>query len=185
MATNYKFKEMKVYSSDEWMANATKKYRSVFDRAETTYLRTEFSFYNKLFDEQDWKAKITLKCFELNTTGRKELFSLDYDQVIPMTDNTVYVRDGWGNATEGAYWFRGDYIWEGYIDGELVGSKKFFVEEVGKVTATANPYFTVESVKLFAGPYDGWNIKDRTYFKKLSRAETPYLWVEFKIKTKT
>lgn len=185
MAANYKFKDMKVYSSDEWMANATKKYRTVFDRAETTYLRTEFSFYNKLFDEQDWKAKITLKCFELNTAGRKELCSLDYDQVIPMTDNIVYVRDGWGNATEGAYWLRGDYVWEGYIDGELVGAKKFFVEEVGKVTATSNPYFTVESVKLFAGPYDGWNIKDRKYFKKLSRAETPYLWVEFKVKTKT
>lgn len=185
MAANYKFKEMKVYSSDEWMANATKKYRSVFDRAETTYLRTEFSFYNKLFDEKDWEAKITLKCFELDKDVRKELCSLDCSRTIPMTDNIVYVRDGWGNATEGAYWLRGDYLWEGYIDGELVGSKKFFVGEVGKVTAAANPYFTVESVKLYAGPYDGWNMTERTYYKKLNRATTPYLWVEFKIKTKT
>ncbi|MCW3102738.1 MAG: ATPase central domain protein [Bacteroidetes bacterium] len=185
MAKNYKFKDMKVYSSDEWMANASKKYRTVFDRAETTYLRTEFSFYNKLFDEQDWKAKITLKCFEVTGETRKELCSLDSEQTISMNDNIVYVRDGWGNATEGAYWFRGDYVWEGYIDGELVGSKKFFVEEVGKVTAGNNPYFSVESVKLYAGPFDGWNIKERTYLKKLSKAETPYLWVEFKIKTKT
>jgi SpoVK/Ycf46/Vps4 family AAA+-type ATPase len=185
MAKNYKFKDMKVYSSDEWMANATKKYRTVFDRAETTYLRTEFAFYNKLFDESDWKAKINLKCFELTGSTRKELCSLDYDQTISMNDNIVYIRDGWGNATEGAYWFRGDYIWEGYIDGELVGSKKFFVEEVGKVTPVSNPYFSVESVKLYSGPYDGWNIKERTYFKKLNRNETPYLWVEFKIKTKT
>lgn len=185
MAKNYKFKDMKVYSSDEWMANATKKYRSVFDRAETTYLRTEFSFYNKLFDEEDWQAKITLKCFELTTNARKELCSLDYDQTISMNDNIVYIRDGWGNATEGAFWFRGDYVWEGYIDGELVGAKKFFVEEVGKVTPANNPYFTVESVKLYAGAFDGWNMKDRTYYKKLNRSLTPYLWVEFKIKTKT
>ncbi len=185
MAKNYKFKEMKVYSSDEWMVNATKKYRTVFDRAETTYLRTEFSFYNKLFDEQDWNAKITLKCFELNTSGRKELCSLDYNQTIPMNDNIVYVRDGWGNATEGAYWFHGDYVWEGYIDDELVGEKKFYVEEIGKVTAAYNPYFTVESVKLYAGPFDGWNMTERTYYKKLNRSQTPYLWVEFKIKTKT
>ncbi|MCW3085576.1 MAG: ATPase central domain protein [Bacteroidetes bacterium] len=185
MAKNYKFKDMKVYSSDEWMVNATKKYRTVFDRAETTYLRTEFSFYNKLFDEQDWNAKITLKCFELNASGRKELCSLDYNQTISMNDNIVYVRDGWGNATEGAYWFRGDYVWEGYIDDELVGEKKFYVEEAGKVTAVYNPYFTVESVKLYAGPFDGWNMTERTYYKKLSRSQTPYLWVEFKIKTKT
>jgi SpoVK/Ycf46/Vps4 family AAA+-type ATPase len=102
-----------------------------------------------------------------------------------MNDNIVYIRDGWGNATEGAYWFRGDYVWEGYIDGELVGAKKFYVEEVGKVTVANNPYFSVESVKLFAGPFDGWNIKERTYLKKLNRNETPYLWVEFKIRTKT
>jgi SpoVK/Ycf46/Vps4 family AAA+-type ATPase len=167
------------------MVNATKKYRTVFDRAETTYLRTEFSFYNKLFDEQDWKARITLKCVDLTSNGRKELCSLDYDQVISMNDNIVYIRDGWGNATEGAYWFRGDYAWEGYIDDELVGVKKFYVEEVGKVTSENNPYFDVESVKLFSGPFDGWKITDRTYYKKLNRSETPYLWVEFKIKTKT
>jgi SpoVK/Ycf46/Vps4 family AAA+-type ATPase len=181
---NYKFKDMKVYSSDEWMVNSTKKYRTVFDRAETTYLRAEFSFYNKLFDEQDWKAKINLKCFETTGDTRKELCSLDFDKDISMADNIVYVRDGWGNATEGAYWFRGDYVWEGYIDGVLVGSKKFFVEEIGKVTTTSNPYFSVESVKLYAGPLDGWNMTGRTYLKKLSRAETPYLWVEFKVKTK-
>ncbi|MBN8697031.1 MAG: AAA family ATPase [Bacteroidetes bacterium] len=185
MAKNYKFKDIKIYSSDEWMANATKKYRTVFDRAETTYIRTEFSFYNKLFDEQEWSAKITLKCFELKGTERKELCSLESTQTIKMDDNIVYIRDGWGNATEGAYWFKGNYVWEGYIDGELVGSRKFFIEEVGKVTDTNNPYFNFESIKLFAGPYDGWNITNRTYLKKFDRNKTPYLWVEFKVKTKT
>ncbi|MDQ3048806.1 MAG: AAA family ATPase, partial [Bacteroidota bacterium] len=185
MAKNYKFKDMKVYSSDEWMANATKKYRTVFDKMETTYLRTEFAFYNKLFDEQDWNAKITLKAFSLEGGKRTELCSLDSTLTIKMDENIVYVRDGWGTPTEGTFWFKGDYVWEGYIDDEFVGSKKFFVEDVGKVTTTNNPYFSVESVKLYAGPYDGWNIKERTYFKKLNRNETPYLWVEFKIKTKT
>ena len=185
MSKNFKFKEMKVYSSDEWMANSTKKYRSVFDRMETTYLRTEFSFYNKLFDEQDWDAKINLKAFSLEGNTRKELCSLDSALTITMDENIVFVRDGWGTPTEGNFWFKGDYLWEAYIDGEFVGSKKFFVEDVGKVSSTANPYFSVESVKLFTGPIDGWNIKERTYYKKLNRNETPYLWFEFKIKTKT
>jgi SpoVK/Ycf46/Vps4 family AAA+-type ATPase len=185
MAKNYKFKDMKIYSSDEWMANATKKYRTVFDRAETTYVRTEFSFYNKLFDEENWSAKITLKCFELKGSEKKELCSLESTQSINMTDNIVFVRDGWGNATEGAYWFKGLYVWEGYIDGELVGSRNFFIEEVGKVTVNSNPYFALESVKLFAGPFDGWNITNRTYLKKFDRAKTPYLWVECKVRTLT
>ncbi|MES2285228.1 MAG: AAA family ATPase [Bacteroidota bacterium] len=185
MAKNYKFKDMKVFSSDEWMVNATKKYRTVFDKMETTYLRTEFSFYNKLFDEQEWKAKVTLKAFSLISDKRTELCSIDSSVVININENIIYVRDGWGNATEGAFWTKGSYLWEAYIDDELVGSKNFFVEDVGKVTATVNPYFTVESVKLFSGVFDSWKIKERTYFKKFDRNQTPYLWVEFKIKTKT
>lgn len=185
MAKNYKLKEVKVYSSDEWMANATKKYRTVFDKMETTYLRTEFSFYNKLFDEAEWNAKITLKAISLDGSTRKELCSIDSTITVKMDENIVYVRDGWGTPNEGTFWFKGDYLWEAYIDNEFVGSKKFFVEDVGKVTATYNPYFTVESVKLYSGPFDGWNITNRTYYKKLNRTTTPYLWVEFKLKTKT
>ena len=185
MAKNYKFKDMKVFSSDEWMVNATKKYRTVFDRMETTYIRTEFSFYNKLFDEQEWNAKVTLKAFSLIAGIRAELCSIDSSVVINMNDNIIYIRDGWGNAAEGSFWTKGNYSWEAYIDDELVGSKTFFVEDVGKVTTSANPYFTVESVKLFSGVFDSWKITERKYLKKFDRNQTPYLWVEFKIKTKT
>jgi hypothetical protein len=31
MPIKYKFRDIKVHSSDEWMADATKKYRKVFD----------------------------------------------------------------------------------------------------------------------------------------------------------
>ena len=43
----YKFRELKVYSSTEWLADNNKKYRQVFDRYETSYIYAEFSFYNK------------------------------------------------------------------------------------------------------------------------------------------
>ncbi|MES2593652.1 MAG: AAA family ATPase [Bacteroidota bacterium] len=185
MAKNYKFKELKAFSSDEWMVNATKKYRTVFDRMETTYIRTEFSFYNKLFDEQDWSAKVTIKGFSINGAVRAELCSIDTSITVKSDENIVYIRDGWGNGAAGTFWTKGGYCWEAYIDDELVGTRNFFVEDVGKVTVAANPYFTVESVKLHAGGFDAWNTKERIYLKKLNRNETPYLWVEFKIKTKT
>src|SRR3972149_8703476 len=77
--SKYKFKELKMFSSDEWMFGSTKKYRTVFERMETTYLRAEFSFYNKLFDEEAWKCKITFKCFSLDKSNRKELCSYDIE----------------------------------------------------------------------------------------------------------
>jgi SpoVK/Ycf46/Vps4 family AAA+-type ATPase len=185
MSKSYKFKDLKVFSSDEWMANATKKYRTVFDRMETTYIRTEFSFYNKLFDEQEWTAKVTLKAFSLIGANRTELCSLEWPVTVKVDDNIVFVRDGWGSPTEGAFWIKGNYCWDAYIDGELVGTKYFFIEDVGKVSSVANPYFSVESVKLYVGNFDGGSLKERRYLKKMNRLETPYLWVELKLKTKT
>lgn len=181
----YKFKDIKTYSSDEWMANSTKKYRRVFDRAETTYIRVELSFYNKLFDEEEWEASVQLKAFSLDRGNRRELCNLESKRIVKIDENVVYIRDGWGNPTEGAFWKKGDYLWEAYIDGELVGSQKFFIEEVGRVTPAVNPYFSVEHVKLYGGGYDGWSQKERVYLKKFKRDDTQYLWVEFKIRNKT
>ena len=181
----YKFKDIKTYSSDEWMANSTKKYRRVFDRAETTYIRVELSFYNKLFDEEEWEASVQLKAFSLDRGNRRELCNLESKRIVKIDENVVYIRDGWGNPTEGAFWKKGDYLWEAYIDGELVGSQKFFIEEVGRVTPAVNPYFGVEHVKLYGGGYDGWSQKERVYLKKFKRDDTQYLWVEFKIRNKT
>ena len=60
---NYKYHELKVYSSTEWLADNKKKYRQVFDRYETSYVYAELSFFNKLFDREIWEVEITLKCF--------------------------------------------------------------------------------------------------------------------------
>ena len=105
--TNYKFKSLNVFSSEEWMINSSKKYRTVYDRAETTYIWAEFSFYNKLFDEDVWTAKVSLKAFALIGANKDLLCSLDSDQTIKMEDNIVVIRDGWGNEKSGTFWFKG------------------------------------------------------------------------------
>lgn len=181
----YKFKEIKVYSSDEWMAGSTKKYRKVYDRMETSYLRAEFSFYNKLFDEEAWSATIVLKAFEITGGTRRELCSLDTQRDIKIDENIVYIRDGWGNATEGVFWKKGEYVWEAYIDNELVGSQKFYINDIGKVTPKNNPYFSVQFIKLYEGDFDGWKQENRKYLKNINRTTTRYLWLEFKLKNLT
>jgi len=175
----YKFKELLVYSSNEWMANSTKKYRTVFENKETTYVYGELSFYNKLFDEQDWEATFNIKCFSLDGKNRKELCNLDSKKTISKEDNIVFVREGWGNASAGVFWTRGDYLWEAYIDDKLVGSRKFYIEDVGLVTVDQNPYFEIQSLKLYASTYDGVEQDKRVYLKKLNGKDTQYLWAEF------
>jgi len=181
----YKFKSIKVYSSPEWMYGATKKYRQVFDRMETDYIRAEFAFYNKLFDEQDWDATVTMKAFDITDGKRVEICSQDEKISVKTDQNIVNIYKGWGMDGLGAFWKKGDYIWEAYIDGVCIGSEKFFVEDIGRVTQENNPYFDVVSLRVYNGPYDGWNIENRKFLKKFKRDTALFVWSEITIKNKT
>jgi len=182
---NYKFRDIKVHSSDEWMADATKKYRKVFDRYETTYMRVEFSFFNKLFDEVDWETSVRLKCFYINGSNKNELCNLETKRKITKDENIIYVRQSWGNATPGAYWFRGDYQWEGYIDEVKVGEGKFYIEDIGQAQEGENLFFEIESIKLFEGDGVASEVADKKYLKAFQQKDARFIWCELNIKNKT
>ncbi|HTF05248.1 MAG TPA: AAA family ATPase [Bacteroidia bacterium] len=181
----YKFKDLRTFASDEWMANATKKYRKVFDKAELTYVRAEFSFYNKLFDEENWNCTIILKCFEFAGEEKKEICSLDTKREVKMDENIVYLRDGWGNPKEGVFWKSGSYVWEAWIDEDKVGEVKFIINEIGKVTINNNPYFKVNHLKIYCGDFNAWESKNRVYLKTIKRETTQYVWGEMEMQNKS
>jgi len=181
---NYKFKSLKVFASDEWLANRTREYRTVFDRMETTYISGELAFYNKLFDERDWECLVTMKAYSHINGEKKELSTQDEKKKVRSDENVVYINKGWGNSNHGLFWTKGEYTWEAYIDGELIGSRKFFVEDVGRVSPENNPYFSIQSIKFYSGDYNAVNQDDKTYLKKISRNTTQYLYAELKFRNK-
>ena len=181
---NYKFKTLRVFASDEWLANRSREYRSVFDRSETTYISAEIAFYNKLFDEQDWETTVNLKVFSHLDGKKKELSSQDEKRKIRLDENVVYINKGWGMATPGSFWAAGEYSWEAYIDNELIGTKRFYVEDIGRVGSDYNPYFDIESIRFFTGDYNAVNNENKVYLKQISRNETQYLYAEFKFRNK-
>lgn len=175
--TKFKFRDLKVYASTEWLVDNKKKYRQVFDRYETTYVYAELSFYNKLFDCEDWNVQINLKCFSLKK-GRKELCDLNFDRKVIKYDNIVYIREGWGNKKMGAFWKKGTYYWEAYVDGVKVGTKYFYIEESTDKVFDPYAYIDIKSLKLYEGPYDDVNKEDRTYLKIFQKEETRYVYCE-------
>src|SRR6267154_440143 len=174
MLIKYKFRDIKVHSSDEWMADATKKYRKVYERYETTYMRVEFSFYNKLFDEDEWEASVRLKCFHVNGSQKNELCNQEQKRKILKDENVVYFRDSWGNTTAGAYWQKGDYLWEAYIDEAKVGESKFYVEDVGQSKPGENLFFEIATIKVFEGDGQDSALPQKRYLKKFSQKDTRY-----------
>src|SRR5690554_5334002 len=129
---NYKFKSLKVFGSDEWLANRKREYRMVFDESELTYLSAEFAFYNKRFDETEWDAEISLRAYSVHGDERKEMCVQNETRKILPTENIVYINKGWGMAIAGTFWKAGEYLWEAQIDGEIVGTKRFYIESTGK-----------------------------------------------------
>ena len=181
---NYKFKSLKVFASDEWLANRTREYRTVFDRMETSYISGELSFYNKLFDEREWECVVTMKAFLHLAGEKKELCNQEEKKRVRIDENIVSIHKGWGNTNYGLFWTHGEYSWEAYIDGELIGSRKFYIEDAGKVTTIGNPFFQLESIRFYTGDYNAVNETEKRYLKKISRNGTRYLYTELKIKNK-
>lgn len=180
----YKFRELKVYGSTEWLADNKKKYRQVFDRYETTYVYAELSFFNKMFDQEDWEIDIELKCFQLKK-GREELCVLPFKRKVSKYDNVVFIREGWGNKQEGKFWKKGTYYWEAWVEGEKVATKYFYIEDAGtEIAINENAYLGVQSIRLYEGPYDDVSEDDRTYYRKFSSEETRYIYVEIILKNK-
>lgn len=174
----FKFNELKTYASTEFLADNKKKYRQVFDRYDTTYIYAELTFFNKLFDTESWDVEITLKCFKAGTPA-KEICSIDLQKKVSKYDSKVYIREGWGNKNEGSFWKGGTYFWEAFIDGEKVGTKYFYVEDVGyDLVDGFNPYMKVQSLKLYEGQYDDVPKDRRQYMRNFATDATRYIYVE-------
>jgi len=179
---HYKFRELKVYASTEWLADNRKKYRQVFDRYETTYVYAELSFYNKYFDEEDWDVHVEMKCYSIRN-GKKELCALDFNRKVSKYDNVVYIREGWGNKVLGVFWKKGTYYWEAWVEGEKIATKYFYVEDAGKdVIFDENPYLEVQSVRLYEGAYDDIVFDDRIYYRCFDSQDTRYIYAEIILK---
>ena len=185
----FKFKELKVYNSTEYLWDNVKKYRQVFDRYETAYIYTELSLYNKFYDEQDWSLKVDLKCYIVEEEGRTEICNLTIDKEVSKFDQLIFLREGWGNKRAGTFWKKGTYYWDAYVDGQKIGTKYFYVIEPQNLALdeeeldwlnveSTQKYLKIKTVRLYEGPYDDVLEADRVYLKEFSVKETRYIYVE-------
>jgi SpoVK/Ycf46/Vps4 family AAA+-type ATPase len=179
----YKFRDLKTYASTETFEGDSKKYRRVFENKETTYIYCELSFYNKLFDEEEWSTRIALKAYSIRPDGTKEeICHLKTERLVRQEENIVIVRNSWGMSEPGMFWKKGSYEWEAYIDEKLVGNRKFHVAEGGLVSNDNNPYFSFDSIKMYEGGYEGVSKDQRKYYTQFNGNETRYIFAEFNFK---
>jgi hypothetical protein len=125
----YKFNSIKVYAWDR-AVGSKKKFRRLFERAELNYVSVELSFYNKLFDEDDWEANVEIILNSIDDDKKTKKITQKKEKVTVSKDDNIYIYSfGWGSDTRGEFWKKGNYEWEAYIDGNHIGSTKFYVED--------------------------------------------------------
>lgn len=181
--SNVEFVSIKTYSDTEWF-NSEKNYRTVFDRSETTYISCELALLNKLYQEKDQTIDVRFKCFVKSEKGKdKELCNFQETYTIHKNEPIAYIREGWGNKEPGAYWTLGNYYWEVYVNDEKIATTDFFIEEVGKVTPTANPFFDIKTIRLFN---DGKNvdIKKIKPLKQFDKNAIRFIYADLVIENK-
>lgn len=177
----YKFRQMKVYGSLENFHNNSKNYRIVFDECEVTYVNVEVQLYNILFDEEDWKAQY--KVVATDYYSGKEMCRVEKELEAGADQNIIYIREGWGTPNPG-WWKKGTYKWEVYIDDELIGTNYFYITDNGAVTSEENPYFSIQSIKLYESPRGNVPKEERNYLQQFDKDKTRYISLELELLNK-
>ncbi len=181
----FKFKDLKIYCDNNSLAQDGRFYRTVFDESEVNYLYFEITLFNKKFDEGDWDAKGKIICHLLeNGVKGKEMCNLEIKLDAKKDVNVITCREGWGMENKGAYWKKGVYIVEAWVEDKMIGSKSFYLEDDGVINASSNPYFTLDHVKLFNATYNPPTADRRKYLTEFKWDATQYIWVEYKITNK-
>jgi SpoVK/Ycf46/Vps4 family AAA+-type ATPase len=175
----YKIKDLKIYCSTESLFENKKHYRTVFDRAELSYIYAEISLFNKYFDIENWEVNLQLKCFEVLPEGNREICSLNLAKKVSKYDSIAYIREGWGSKKEGSFWKPGSYFWEVFIEGEFVGNRYFYVEGIqNKKEVQIDKYIALKKARFYEGSYDEGEIIIMNSFTTFAADQTRYIFLE-------
>lgn len=181
----FAFQHLKTYASDECMAHGTKKYASVFDWEDICYCWVELAFLNKRVSEQAWAAHIVLKIWDCTDATPVLLGSIEHNRTIEPSEATFIERGKWGDALQGTAFKVGKYRWTAWINGLEVGKVDFFINGVGSVSTTENPYFDINDLQIYTGKDNAWNQPNKLFLKQIDKKTTQYIWLQFSFRNKT
>lgn len=171
--------DIKTYSSTEWLADNKKKFRSVFEESECSYIYCEFSFYNLNYKESDWNLNLRLVCVD---NENMVVCDLNCDRLVSSDENIVYVREGWGTKNIGTFWKSGNYKWQAFINDKLEVEKPFYIQNYSNNAHISHAYFKPVSIKFYEGPDANIKVNERKYYSVFNVNHTRYIWVELNAK---
>jgi len=179
----YSFKDLKIYSSTEWLADNKKKYRQVFEESRVKYIYVDLVLVNKLFDRETWELEAEIRCYKYNK-GKNLVTTLNVKKQVKKQDHVFHIREGWGHKKAGSFWKKGKYSWEVYINGEKVTTKYFYVENITTYPKLRHPELAlkVDELYYYEGSFDQTDQNNpKIISKQFDVKTTRYVFVELSI----
>lgn len=172
-------KDIKVYSSTEWLYNDQKDYQKVFLRNEVAYIYVEVKILNLKGYVFTRQTNLVIQFYK--NEENKLVKCGKVDMMKPYKKEGYYTfREGWGNQVKGAYWKEGDYIAIAYLDNRKIGEAEFSIAPPWQ-ELELNPFFEMDSINVFESDY---NISERNYHEAFKAKDIRYLYVELFVKEK-
>jgi SpoVK/Ycf46/Vps4 family AAA+-type ATPase len=173
---NFRYRSLNTYSSPEWLAFERKKYRNVFIRQNIDYIYFEISVFNLNAEISDWNARFDIVCNRVENEFLVKVCELRFDRLIRRNQSVFTLREGWGNAVKGHFWKKGEYSWQVSINGIVVGSKSFYIEEFMNELEIGN-VFQLNGISLSEGPDSGIDEVIAMSYHTFDARNTRYVYV--------
>lgn len=143
----FEFISLRLFSDEEFLQEDKRKYRNVFQGPEIDYIYGEFSFYNLLYNKEDWVITIHYRIY--SPEKENEIADFEFKRTVPKDCRIFKAVRGYGNNIKGKFWKKGLYSWQAYVDGDTeLASEIFYIEDKGKAGNKGMPYMILEEIKL-------------------------------------
>jgi SpoVK/Ycf46/Vps4 family AAA+-type ATPase len=173
----FSVRSLRLHASSEWFANHQRAYRTVFDESELSELHLELNLVNRLHELEDWIFTCEFRAYHFSG---KEISRFVSHTRISQVDPLPVVRERYILDQSRIRWHRGSYCWEVWHENNCIASQNFFVVDGGTLDGENNPYFQLESVKLFEGGSNEGPTSRRQYVNQLAADHTRFIWVELR-----
>jgi len=186
----YKKDSLLTFSKDEWVwanGGSRRVYRSVYtlNEIKENGFFAELSFYNKLFDEQDWTCEIRFKAEKMlkNAPNTVEKVIIDDTFAFTVSAEDNKPRINRGLSTEGA-WSEGQFRWQVYIDGVLINETLTFILDYPTPSDLFNPFFDIKSIRLFESGKEQAPGREPVYYSRFRAQETRFINIRIELKSR-
>lgn len=174
--TNFHFEEIKIYTSNEWMNNATKRYRTVFAFQEIGYIYFHIILINLNYAREYWFFEGEIRLVDTANDGYICKLPLAGD--VDPKELKINFWEGYEGKFMESFWKEGNYRVELWSNDIKAGSADFYVVGTNDMfdIFLANEFFELKHFCLFEADDRENRREPGVFYQTFDATQTRYIY---------